>query len=189
MFTEGIKIWSEIISNTQLSPCVPPFCPCHILTSSVSYYQTDTQQHGICTPNFLIHHTCPCWKQQACHRCEDQGSSCHNLQHLHVQCTLNKSSFSLLQMMMMTITLFKHDKNIQHGWWGRTFKLDLREESHGKTSSEKLNSYLWHSCHSTNQQNITNITLFNAGIPQTFLAGFHSPLDKVIDKGFKLCTG
>lgn len=52
----------------------------------------------------------------------------------------------------------------------------------------RFNAYLGHSGHSTNQQNITNIAFIDVSIPQTFLAWFHSPLNEITDKGFKLWT-
>ena len=46
------------ISDPQLLPCVPLFCPYHILTSSVIYYWTDTGQPGI---YLLILQLYACW--------------------------------------------------------------------------------------------------------------------------------
>ena len=46
-------------SETHLAaPRVPPFCSDHILTSSVIYYWTDAQQHGICSVSYT-HLTLP----------------------------------------------------------------------------------------------------------------------------------
>ena len=52
----------------------------------------------------------------------------------------------------------------------------------------KIIIYLGHSCHSTNQQYVTNIALADVSITQAFLTRFYSPLNEVTDKGFKLGT-
>ena len=48
--------------------------------------------------------------------------------------------------------------------------------------------YLGHSCHSTNQQYVANITLADVSITQALLARLYGPLNEVTDKGFKLGT-
>lgn len=48
--------------------------------------------------------------------------------------------------------------------------------------------YLGHSGHSPNKQNVTDVTLANVSITQTLLAWLHSPLNEVVDQGFKLGT-
>jgi len=53
------KMWLERTSVIHsAAPHVPLFCSCHILTSSVIYYWTDTRKHGIylllCYPYFEL---------------------------------------------------------------------------------------------------------------------------------------
>lgn len=67
------------------------------------------------------------------------------------------------------------------------YMIVAKEAGQGQLFMKKIRcAYLGHSSHSTNQQNIADITLIDVGILQTFLAGIYSPLNEFTDEGFKL---